>query len=82
VKLLNKWLATPGGASEVSEVPSGTINGSNKDFIITYEPITGSLKVFIDSLIDVNFSYVSLTKTITMVDAPVVGQNIRVVYNK
>jgi len=80
-KVADKWLANPGGTTFLSEVPTGTINGVNKDFVVSETPISGSLKVFLDGLLDVEFTFDSPSKTITMTTAPVVGQGIRAVYN-
>jgi len=32
-KVADKWLANPGGTTFLSEVPTGTINGVNKDLL-------------------------------------------------
>lgn len=80
-KVADKWLQNPGGGTEVNEVPTGTINGVNTDFVITQDPIAGSLKVFLDSLLDMEFTFDGPSKTISMNTAPEVGQQIRAIYN-
>lgn len=79
-KLADKWLKNPGGTSD-NEVPTGVVNGVNKDFVITKNPVSGSLKVFLDGILDINFTFDEPSKTITMTTAPVVGQQIRAVYD-
>lgn len=80
-KTQDKWLQNPGGSTSQNEVPTGAINGVNKDFIISVDPKAGSLRVFLNSLLDMNFTFDGPSKKITMTDAPVVGQSIRAVYN-
>lgn len=80
-KIADKWLQNPGSTTEVSEVPTGTINGINQNFVISQDPIGGSLKVFLDGLLDTDFTYDGPSKTITMITAPEIGQQIRAVYN-
>jgi len=60
------------------ETPTGTINGTNKDFVLSAVPVVGSVLVFVDGLI--NTSYSVSGSTITMTDAPVVGQEIYCFY--
>ena len=79
-KIANRWLKTPGGGSDIQETPSGSINGVNKNFVLTQDPTSGSLKVFLNGLKDNAFTYSSPSKTVTMTTAPVVGQSIEAVY--
>lgn len=78
-KTADKWLQNPAGSSQ-NEVPTGVINGTNKDFVVSQTPISGTLKVFLDGLLDVDFTFDSPSKTITMTTAPALGQQIRAVY--
>lgn len=80
-KNLDKWLNNAGG-SELIETPTGLVNGSNADFVITQDPKSGSLKVYLDGLLDLDFTYDGPSKTITMNTAPELGQTIKAVYNK
>jgi len=80
-KVADKWLQNPSGASFNSEVPTGLINGVNKEFIISETPITGTLKVDLDGLLDNSYTFDGPTKKITMITAPVIGQQIRAEYN-
>ena len=80
-KTADKWLQNPGGGTPQNEVPTGLINGVNTDFVITLDPKAGSLKVFLDGLLDMEFTYDGPSKTISMTTAPEPGQQIRAVYN-
>ena len=59
-----------------AEVPSGTIDGSNKTFTIAHTPISGSLKLFLNGmLLKENDDYTLSGTTITMNYAPESGSN-------
>lgn len=67
------------------EVPSGTINGANTNFVLTYTPIaTKAVFVYLDGILVQQSKYsVNLgTKTVTFNTAPVAGQDVYVSYNK
>ena len=54
-----------------NETPSGNINGSNREFILTRVPETDSLKVFLNGARQrINDDYTLLFKTITFTVAP------------
>lgn len=70
-----------------SEVPSGTINGSNVTFTIANQPTEPmAVEVFLDGLRQVYTTHYSiggtLNKTITFVTAPAVAQNLWVSYTR
>lgn len=66
------------------EVPSGTINGSNKAFTLTYTPDeAASVVVFLDGIVQrLTTDYTFSGTTITFVSAPAVGQDLYCVYQK
>lgn len=74
-----KWANVSGG-TPIKEVPSGTINGTNKDFLTTQTAIAATLLVFVDKILETNFTYNSGTKTITLTTAPGLGQDVYVTY--
>lgn len=74
-----KW-ANVGGGTPIKEVPSGVINSSNAAFVTTQTAILATLFVFVDGAFDTAFTYNSGTKTITLTTAPLIGQNVYVVY--
>lgn len=67
----------------ITETPSGDINGSNKNFTLTYTPESGSLAVFLNGLYQEEGSgkdYVVSGNQITFVNAPVTDDVIIVTY--
>jgi len=63
------------------EIPSGTLNGTNKDFTIKETPINGSLKVYRDGQrLKVTEDYTLSGKTISLIFAPVSDQILLVDY--
>lgn len=62
------------------EVPSGAINGTNKDFVLANAPREGKVQVFHNGLLDKNFTVNS--STVTMTTAPLTGSEILVSYFK
>lgn len=64
------------------EVPSGTVNGSNDTFTLTYDPVSSdSLNLFLDGLIlELTTDYTISGSTITMVTPPAVGQKLYASY--
>lgn len=64
------------------QVPSGTVNGSNVTFTLSYAPTSNdSLSLFLDSLIlELTTDYSVSDTTITMVTAPAVGQKLYATY--
>lgn len=76
-----KWANIAGLGTPRQEVPTGTINGTNKDFVTTFVPMAGTLLVFVDKVLDTNFTYNNGTKTITFTTAPLVGQDVYAVYS-
>ena len=72
-----------GGVSNsiYNETPSGAVNGVNKDFTLLNTPIVGSVRVFLNGVRQVlGVHYTILSKVITFVEAPFVGDNVRVDY--
>lgn len=66
-----------------SEVPSGTVNGSNTAFALANTPVTGSVQVFVNGVRQkYTTDYTVATGTITFVTAPFTGDYIDVVYFK
>lgn len=71
--------------ANVFEVPSGTVNGSNVTFTLTYTPITNSVSVYLDGFIQTvggENDYTISTATITFTTAPAKGQTVTVSYIK
>lgn len=67
-----------GAAAEInvdSEVPTGTINGSNADFTLAHTPSTGSLHLYLNGVRQTagGVDYSLSTNTITYVSAPITG---------
>jgi len=64
------------------EVPSGTVNGTNDSFGLTYEPTsTDSLELYLDGLIlELTTDYSISGSTITMVTPPALGQKLYASY--
>lgn len=80
-KITNKWLANPGGLSRVKEIPSGVIDGVNKNFVLTQQPkAIEYLDVYLNGLNDTDYSVVLATKTITFTIAPALGQIVTASY--
>jgi len=70
------------GTFAEAETPSGTINGSNKDFTLTYAPNpVSSLQVFVNGMyMTAGEDYTLSNKTITFNTAPPTNSIIRVYY--
>lgn len=69
----------------INEIPVGLINGTNKEFIANNEVISGSELVLLNGIVlerDADYSIVYATKTITMTNAPLVGDKVRLIYFK
>jgi hypothetical protein len=64
------------------EIPSGTVNGSNTSFTISFAPTSSdSLTLFIDGIAkELTTDYSISGTTITMVVAPVAGQALYATY--
>ncbi|MFO7970098.1 MAG: hypothetical protein R6U15_08335 [Candidatus Izemoplasmatales bacterium] len=68
-----------------NEIPSGIIDGINKDFILEYEPVNDSLIVRLSGLVQVpgiSKDYFLSGKTISFNKAPKIGQEIIANYFK
>lgn len=66
---------------EPSEMPSGVINGSNTEFVLSRIPILNSQSVYKNGLFqDLVGDYTITSDTINFISAPVVGDKIRVKY--
>lgn len=62
------------GSLAESEVPSGTVNGSNADFTLANTPLAGSLKLYLNGVRQkVTEDYTLSTATITFNVAPPTG---------
>lgn len=65
------------------EVPSGTINGTNKDFTLINTPLSGTAQVYKNGLLQVPSDDYGITgTTISFAIAPLTGSKIRVHYIK
>lgn len=72
-----------GGTETVGahEIPTGMVDGSNKTFILSQIPLSlESVLVYIDGIKLPPSGYSLNNQTITLVDAPVLGQSIEVFY--
>lgn len=71
-------------AGIVNEVPSGTVNGTNKNFLLSSTPLTpGTVIVYLNGIKqELTTDYTFATATISFVNAPVTGQSVSVVYSK
>jgi len=66
-----------------NEIPTGNIDDSNKEFTLTHTPNpAASLKLFLNGAFQTSGGedYTLATATITFVNAPVTGSNMRVFY--
>lgn len=63
-----------------SEVPSGTINGSNTSFTLANTPVTGTIRLFRNGVRTTAFT--ASGSTITMSAAPLTGDTLLVDYQK
>lgn len=80
-KVTNKWLANPGGLSRIKEVPTGTINGVNTDFVLSQDPKAAEyLDVQLNGLDERAYTFTPATKTISFTTAPELGQVVTVSY--
>ena len=77
--LQSKWSSV--GGTSLKEVPTGTVNGSNVAFVTSQVPKAGSLLVFVDKMLEVNYTYNNGNKTITLAVAPILGQDVYVAYS-
>ena len=67
----------------INEVPSGLVNGSNVTFTLAYAPAGGQIMLYLNGqymTVGVGEDYTISGSTITMVEAPIVGDKIRVNY--
>jgi hypothetical protein len=68
----------------ISEVPTGTINGSNVTFTLANTPVAvDSVQVFLNGIVQIRGAgedYTLSGNTITFITAPATGQSLRVVY--
>ena len=81
-KILAKWTSGIAGDSWIKEIPSGLINGTNKEFVLTQNPKSAaSVSVFLDSLNDEAYTLDIPNKKITFTTAPVLGQDLIVKYS-
>lgn len=67
----------------VREAPTGTMDGTNKDFTLTAAPISGTEQVFLNGqLVQLTSDYTIAAAVITLVDAPFTGESVLVTYRK
>ncbi len=67
------------------EVPAGTVNGVNTSFTLAFTPLTGSEHLYVSGLLmepGAGNDYTISGSTLTLADAPLTGENIRVSYRK
>ncbi len=63
------------------ETPTGTINGSNATFTIAHTPVSGSVSVFLNGLMERPTTDWTISgSTITMIDIPQTGSNLLINY--
>ena len=65
------------------EKPVGLVNGTNRVFLLTYEPILGSEHLYLNGLLqdsDSNTDYTIIGNKITFLEAPMVGSKLRCTY--
>ena len=75
------WKNASATADVISEVPTGTPNGTLTDFTIIQSPITGTLRVFVNGVRQkVTDDYTFTGTTITFVSAPLTDSKILVDY--
>lgn len=61
------------------ETPSGLVNGSNKDFVLSSAPLEpDAVEVYINGLYEPNFTVSG--STVTLATAPAVAQSVVVAY--
>ena len=67
--------------TDIQEAVSGTVNGSNVNFTVSQTPIAGSFRLYRNgSLLRTPTHYSRTGVNITMVVAPVVGQDLDATY--
>lgn len=80
-KILAKWTSGIAGDSWIKEIPSGLIDGTNKEFTLSQKPKSAAgVSVRLDGLNDEAYTINLVTKKITMTTAPVLGQDLVVQY--
>jgi len=78
----NSAEALPQVSSDVTETPSGSINGSNTAFTLTSTPTSGTLSLYLNGVRQTLTSDYTITGTaITMVTAPVTGDSLVATYS-
>ena len=71
------------GVAVENETPSGAVNGSNKTFTLANTPIAGSTRLYRSGLrLKLTSDYTVATATITLNEAPEVGENLIIDYRK
>jgi hypothetical protein len=82
VSLLGSGNIVISGSTQVySEIPTGTINGSNTSFTIAHIPLAG-ISLFLNGLMAIPTTDYSVSgTTITMVTAPISGDNLMINYS-
>lgn len=82
------FVASGGGSTRiVRETPSGAVNGSNTDYVLANDMVSGSEEVFLNGILqepgagnDYTIAENTNVWTITFLSAPVTGDRIRVSY--
>ena len=68
-----------------NEIPTGIVDGFNKDFVLNYVPIDDTVLVRLSGLVQVPGSgkdYLFSGQTISFIKAPKIGQEVAVSYFK
>jgi hypothetical protein len=69
----------------VGEIPTGSIDGVNTDFTVSYEPLANSESVYLNGVLIADSGigdYTISGKTVTFADAPEIGDTVRISYIK
>jgi hypothetical protein len=69
----------------INETPTGSINGTNREFTLAHTPASGTLQVFVSGLMmlpGTHFTFSGATLTFTDPYQPITGEWLRVSYKK
>ena len=78
-RIASKQLIDPVGVP-VMETPTGSVNGSNVDFYLSYTPISNTLVLFLNSAEE--YAYTISGNHITMTTAPALAQELKAFYRR
>ena len=83
VGAVNELAAKSAGAFYLRETPTGAVNGTNADFVISQAAYAGTLEVYLNGLLqEPTDDYTVSGTTITMLAAPLTGDKVRVKFFK